>query len=352
MTLTRRDALLAAGALSMSAPFAAADPQKPLTRIAFGSCARQTKPQPIWEAILAKQPELFVFLGDNIYADTESEAEMAKAYAALGAQPGFQALKATTPIRAMWDDHDYGANDSGADYPMKAASRMQFCDFWGEPAESPRRTQEGGVYGAYLFGPPGQRVQLILPDLRWNKTPVKPPGGFFHVATKYIAGFLSRGAVAGAYRPVTDETATMLGAAQWAWLEAQFEVPADLRILGSSLQALSRGTGWEAWDMFPHEQQRLEALIGTAGNVVIVSGDVHYAELTKAERAGAPPLWELTTSGLTEVWPNLPPNDRRHGAWRGRNFGLVEIDWAKREVILSACDEAGRVQLAEAVPFG
>jgi alkaline phosphatase D len=352
MTFPTRRAVLATTAAALAAGPALADPATPLTRLCFGSCARETKDQPIWNAILAKQPELFVFLGDNIYADTTDPEVMARKYAALAAKPGFQKLKASTPIRAMWDDHDYGANDSGADYAMKDEARRQFCDFWSEAPDSPRRTQEGGVYAAYLFGPPGQRVQLILPDLRWNKTPVTPPGGFFAVATKYLAAKITGRGARGAYRPVVDPAATMLGAAQWAWLERQFQEPADLRIIGSSLQALSRGTGWEAWDLFPHEQQRLEALIGQAGNVVLLSGDVHYAELTRAERPGAPPLWELTSSGLTEVWPNLPPNDRRVATYRGRNFGLVEIDWAARSVALSACDEQGAVKLSQAVGFG
>ena len=357
MTQPTRRAILAASASAASAAtfaagFAGADPAQPLTRFCFGSCARETKDQPIWDAVLAKQPELFVFLGDNVYADTTDPQVMAKAYAALAAKPGFQKLKATTPIRAMWDDHDYGANDSGSDYAMKDEARRQFCDFWGEPADSPRRAQAGGIYVSYLFGPLGQRVQLILPDLRWNKTPVTPPGGFFAVATKYLAAKITGRGARGAYRPVTDPAATMLGAVQWAWLERQFQEPADLRIVGSSLQALSRGTGWEGWDMFPHEQQRLEALIGQAGNVVLLSGDVHYAELTRAERPGAPPLWELTSSGLTEVWPNLPPNDRRVSTYRGRNFGLVEINWPARSVTLSACDEQGAVKLSQAVGFG
>ena len=52
-------------------PLSAAEP---VTRIALGSCADQDRPQPIWEAIVAQQPQLFLFLGDNVYADTEDMA--------------------------------------------------------------------------------------------------------------------------------------------------------------------------------------------------------------------------------------------------------------------------------------
>jgi alkaline phosphatase D len=59
--------------LALSAAMAAvarAD-DEPLSRIAFGSCANQDHPQPVWDAIVVTQPELFLFLGDNVYADTE-----------------------------------------------------------------------------------------------------------------------------------------------------------------------------------------------------------------------------------------------------------------------------------------
>ena len=48
----------------------AAENYKP-TVIAFGACAHENKPQPIWDAIVNAKPDLFIFAGDNIYADTE-----------------------------------------------------------------------------------------------------------------------------------------------------------------------------------------------------------------------------------------------------------------------------------------
>jgi alkaline phosphatase D len=354
--ITRRDALvqMGAGALAFSAPaFAQSAQDKPLWRIAFGSCARQNKDQPIWDSINAQKPDLFVFLGDNIYADTTDPEEMREKYAALAAKPGFQRLRATTPIVATWDDHDYGANDSGAAYEMKDESRRQFCDFWDEPADSARRTQEGGIFTARMFGPEGRRVQVILPDLRWNRQPENSRPGFFSLARQYLKGQVMRGrAIGGPYGTVDDpEAVKMLGAAQWRWLEDQLKAPADLRIIGSSLQVLSQGTGWEAWDQFPAEQARIERLIGEARNVVLISGDVHYGELSKLERANSAPLYELTSSGLTEVWATLPPNTRRVDAYRGRNFGVIDIDWDAQQVRLQVRDETGAERIAQSVAF-
>src|SRR5271168_4488725 len=117
----------------------AASPTEPIRRIAFGSCATQERPQPIWKSILAAQPQLLLLLGDNIYADTKNMDVMRAKYAKLAAMPGFDTLRKTCPILATWDDHDLGANDAGSDYPMKDESQRIFLDFFGERADSPRR---------------------------------------------------------------------------------------------------------------------------------------------------------------------------------------------------------------------
>lgn len=138
---------------------------EPLTRIALGSCARQNLEQPIWDPIVAAKPDLFLFLGDNIYGDSKDIQVLRSKYAQLAAKPGYQRLKATCPILATWDDHDYGADDAGAEYPLKVESQKLFLDFFDEPVDSPRRQREG-IYDAKVFGPSGQRVQILLLDTR------------------------------------------------------------------------------------------------------------------------------------------------------------------------------------------
>lgn len=157
----------------------------PLSRIAFGSCANQDKPQPIWEAVVETKPQVFLFLGDNIYADTQDMTVMSAKYDLLGKQPGYQKLQKTCPILATWDDHDYGANDAGAEYPKKKESQQVFLDFFGVGKDDPRRTREG-VYHAQIFGPQGKRVQIILLDARYFRSPLKKgfqpgePGEGYH----------------------------------------------------------------------------------------------------------------------------------------------------------------------------
>ena len=144
--------LLAALLLAVSGSVSA-DETTVLSRIAFGSCARQDKPQPIWDTIVSAKPDLYLALGDNIYGDTQNMAVMKQKYDQLAAVPGFQRLKKACPILATWDDHDFGVNDGGADFPKKVESQQLFLDFWGFAKDSRRRAQKG-VYSSALFGPP------------------------------------------------------------------------------------------------------------------------------------------------------------------------------------------------------
>ena len=219
----------------------------PLSRLAFGSCATQERPQPIWNAILASRPQLLLLLGDNIYADTKDMDVMRRKYAKLAAIPGFQAVRQACPILATWDDHDLGANDAGSDYPMKEESQQVFLDFFGDPADSPRRKRPG-VYDAHLFGPEGKRVQVIMLDTRYfRSSPLKrnqvPVTG------------------QGPYIPNSDPNTTILGEDQWTWLAEQLKVPAEIHLLVSSIQVVAEDHGWEKWMNFPHERERLFRLI-------------------------------------------------------------------------------------------
>ena len=352
-----RDAARAADARG-AAPLGPADPHaaasRTLTRIAFGSCAKQDKEQPIWDAVLAAKPDLFVFLGDNVYGDTRDVAVLRAAYAQLAAQPGFRRLRETTPIVATWDDHDYGENDAGAEYPMREESRQVFLEFWREPAESARRGRDG-VYAGYVFGPAGRRVQVILPDLRYNRTPILKldlGGRDYEQWAKALAD--AGQFVPGPYVRNPAHDATMLGERQWRWLEGELARPAEVRILASSLQVLADLPGWEAWINYARDHQWLVDAIRTqrADGLVCISGDTHYGELTKLDVNVPYPLWDATSSGLTEVWPVVPPNANRVGeVLREANFGLIEIDWSRRAAVLDVTvrDGAGAVRLRQVV---
>ena len=333
--------------LALASPVSAAD--KPLKRIAFGSCAKQDKPQPIWHAIVDGQPELFLFIGDNIYADTEDMDVMRAKYKLLGEKPGYKRLKKTCRILATWDDHDFGVNDGGREYPKKKESQKVFLDFFEEPADSPRRKREG-VYYAETFGPAGKRVQIILLDTRYFRSPLKTGGK---------DGEIGEG-LRGPYPPDDDPKKTFLGKTQWKWLEAQLRKPAKLRIIASSIQVVAADHHWEGWGTFPRERKRLFDLIGKtkAEGVIIVSGDRHKAEISRIENTAAGyPLYDVTSSSLNQPSGNFTKTGVRFGNELNRhrvglmyfetNFGTIHVDWKKPDPVIrmQVRDEKGNVVL-------
>jgi len=292
-----------------------------LTTIAFGSCAYQDEPQPIWRTIARHDPDLFLFIGDNVYGDLvkrnrATAKDLRAAYATLGQHEDFTAFRAAVPMLATWDDHDYGLNDAGAELPFKQEAQQAFHDFFATPADDPRREREG-IYHAVTFGPEGKRVQVILLDTRYFRSPLR------------------RGRMHGKRAWVPDDSPdkTLLGEAQWAWLETPLREPAEVRLVVSSIQVVDEEHRFEKWANLPRQRKRLFDLIAEteARGVVFLSGDRHLTELSIDADAGPYPMVDLTSSGLTQGNEGEvdEPNRHRVGkAIRKTNFGLVHIDWA------------------------
>lgn len=336
--------------VSMLVSARAADEQTPPSRIVFGSCCKQDKPAPIWDAIVAEKPELFLMIGDNIYGDSQDMAVLKAKWDMLGAVPGFMKLKQTCPVLATWDDHDYGADDAGADYPKKKESQQLFLDAFGIAADAPLRRQEG-IYTSHEYGPPGRRVQVILLDTRYHRSPLKKSG-----RKKGDPGFL------GPYTRNTDPGATILGEAQWTWFEAQLRRPAQVRIIASSIQVLPNQHYWEKWGHFPQERVRFMQAIrdARAAGAIVISGDRHSAEISRNDRLVGYSLFEVTSSSLNApAQPKEEPNRDRVGGLHGQeNFGVISIDWSQPDpvITLDLRDVAGKpiesqkVRLSELTP--
>jgi len=309
--------------------------QLPL-RIAFGSCADQERPQPILMETLQRDPDLFIYLGDNIYGDTEDMALLAGKYSSLAARPEFDALRRHCPTLAIWDDHDYGANDAGSEYPRREQSRQVFLDFWREPLDSPRRAHEG-IYHAERFEADGRLLQVILLDTRSFRDPLlsngeSPPPPFKNQ-----------------YRPNPDRDAALLGEGQWEWLDARLREPADLRIIATSIQFGHSYNGWESWTLIPAERRRMVQLIRdtSANGVVFISGDVHWGEINRQQAAGLYPLHDVTASGINQDWDTIEPSSRRVGpAVAEHNVGWIEVDWEQEDpaIRLMSMDLTGAIR--------
>lgn len=331
-----------------------------VTRIAFGSCANQSAPQPIWNAIIKFDPQVFIWLGDNIYGDIRlpnklfgkernigpwkntprfvpaTEQEMKSKYEKAKSNPGYSRLRQNTKVIGTWDDHDYGLNDAGKEFGGKVTNQRLLLDFLDEPQDSPRRKQ-AGVYASYTFGPTGRQIKVILLDTRYHRDPLRSDG-------------------------------SILGSSQWKWLETElYGSSTAITIIGSSVQVisnLSATTGpffyMESWGRFPKERDRLFKLLADSkrSGVFFISGDVHFGEITRYDCATGYPLYDVTASGITQAVEKVVPmplhflvrflawltpatlrvmdgNCRRKSCTYGMpNFGAVEIDWDATPVTL------------------
>ncbi len=322
---------LAAGKPISMAHAEAPPPSGPVQRIAFGSCAMQWLEQPIWNSAIASQPDLYLFLGDAIYGDfdgkkpfTPTGESLLRDWGKLEAQPGFKTLRKRTPVMATWDNHDYGSHDGGAEFELRELSKKIFLDFFGEP-EGTLRRQRDGIYDAKIFGPEGRRVQVILLDNRWNRGPLIPDTRSEQERKALgISGSMG-------HSPNHDPSVTLLGESQWQWLEAELRKSAELRLIGSGTQIVNDSKGMQEWGNFPRERKRLFDLIARTGakGVVLLSGNVHYTEVSKTGE-GPYPLYDFTSSGLTHnsvAYAEYNNPYRVAGPYAKNNFGLVEIDW-------------------------
>lgn len=278
--------------------------------IAFGSCNRQNLPQPMWDIIAQDQPDLWIWLGDNIYGDTNDMAVLKAKYDLQLNHEVYKKFAAKIPVVGIWDDHDFGRNDAGKNYPFKKQSQQLALDFLQEPANSPRRKQEG-IYTAYEYRLNKKKVKVILLDNRYHQDSLQKDKD-------------------QAYIP--NQKGDILGEAQWQWLENQLRTStADVHLIGSGIQFIPEQHPYEKWANFPAARQRLFDLLARtkAKSVVLISGDRHIGEFSKIDITGLNyPIYEITSSGLTHTSINntSEPNQYRVGPLvNQKHYGLFQF---------------------------
>ncbi len=179
------------------------------------------------------------------------------------------------------------------------------------------------------FGEPGQRLQIILLDTR-----------------SYVTPWLESG-VEGQFKKNWNPRSTVLGAAQWRWLEAELRKEAEFRVIVSPLQVAANTWPGARWGLFPLERQRLFDTIrdAKAQKVLIVSGNRGFGAIGKVDLVkGYGPLYDLTVgpfNGQTAV-----REDDFHyvgDAAAAPNFGLLEWDWSRKTLKIQLRGESGRV---------
>ena len=292
----------------------------PITQIAFGSCNRTDKPQPMWAPILASRPQVWIWTGDIVYGDTENMNIMRAKYDVQKRNPDYQRLLSQCRVIGIWDDHDYGLNNGGREFRQKAGSQQALLDFLDTPPDSPRRLQKG-AYASHTFGPAGKQIKVILLDARYHR------------------GSKGRGKI--------------LGRAQWRWLENELrDSRASLHLIVSGIQVIPMDHKYEKWANFPAARERLIQIIAklkTPG-VIFLSGDRHFAEISMApDTAAGYPIYDVTSSGLTHSYLEYEgePNRYRVGdMFTDLNFGMIEIDWDAKPVSvdLQIRDKANKIR--------
>ncbi len=276
-------------------------------RIAFGSCARhQVDPvQPIFASIAAAEPDLFFWLGDNIYADSAVDWVFAEDYRRQRAIPSTWPLMRSDPQLAIWDDHDFGLNNSDSTNPVREASLAAFRNYWANPAYG--LPDCPGVFFDGSYG----GVDFFMLDGRYYRTPASEPDG----PQKHF-----------------------LGTRQNEWLRDK------LRTSTAPFKLLACGSGWsiedgptgDTWAACLAERDALFDFIRDEEieGVILVSGDTHFGEVNCIPRSeqGGYDLYEFVSSPLAQLTGTSflmqePEVRIRQPFFRSVNFGLLDFEW-------------------------
>jgi len=298
-------------------------------KLTFGSCNAILghEQNEIFNRIAEVKSDVWIWLGDVVYLDIEGfppkfqfpgEARAREKFNINKNDRNYKNLRDSTPVIGVWDDHDYGKDNSGKTFPFKNLSRELWLDFIDEPKDSLRRTRKGGIYESYYLGDPS-KVKIILVDGRFSRDD---------------------------YSLMKSDEIDLLGAEQWEWLENELkENQAEYVVIGSGVQVFPDDRLLpETW--YKQSREKLLRLIRRykVSGVILLSGDVHYAEIMKypcKQKVGYE-LYEFTSSGLTHhasshvpivagLFSQLFPktyNDVEDKYFE-RNFGVVEFSFGE-----------------------
>lgn len=293
-----------------------ADNQLKINTIAFGSCNNQDLNQPLWQEIHKNKPQIWLWLGDNIYGDSNDMKILKAKYTKQTQNPDYQTFIKNTKVFGIWDDHDYGKNDAGNDYAKREESQQLMLDFLGVAQDAPLRKRRG-AYSSVLLGKAGERIKIIFLDARYFRDKIYKGKNGYEI----------------------NKEGTILGEKQWQWLESQLaDNEANVHILACGIQMISAEHKYEKWANFPHERQKLFDLLQKyqVKNPIFLSGDRHIGEISQLKFTNHS-IFEVTSSGLTHAWEDFTGEPNRYRISRvinQLNFGLLHFDWSKKQVSL------------------
>ena len=271
-------------------------------KIGLGSCLDQDYPQPIWQSIKKEDLNYFIFLGDNVYGDTRygSLRKMKSAY---------DKQKKVLPdflndisILSIWDDHDFGINDGGADYRFKRRAQELYLDFWEITKDDDRSNREGIYFSKneIFFD---KKFKFIFLDTRFFRSKLKGK------KSNYIENI--------------EPDATILGNAQWTWLENELKSDFDFLLIFSSIQIIAKDHRFEKWSNFPNERAKLFELLEQFNDkTILFSGDRHRAGIYRKNG-----IIEVTSSSMNKPGSSFNETDSYliGKTYPQENYGVIEI---------------------------
>ena len=271
-------------------------------KIGLGSCLDQDYPQPIWQSIKKEDLNYFIFLGDNVYGDTRygSLRKMKSAY---------DKQKKVLPdflndisIFSIWDDHDFGINDGGADYRFKRRAQELYLDFWEITKDDDRSNREGIYFSKneIFFD---KKFKFIFLDTRFFRSKLKGK------KSNYIENI--------------EPDATILGNAQWTWLENELKSDFDFLFIFSSIQIIAKDHRFEKWSNFPNERAKLFKLLEQFNDkTILFSGDRHRAGIYRKNG-----IIEVTSSSMNKPGSSFSETDSYliGKTYPQENYGVLEI---------------------------
>ena len=298
---------------------------------ALGSCLHQDEPQPIWNAIQEENLDGFIFLGDNVYGDSPSYKleKMARSYNKQ--KNNFPSWLNEIEILKIWDDHDYGKNDGGSEYQLREEAQDLFLEFWNIPANDIRHSRDGIYFDLFkIFD--DLNIHIIGLDTRYFRSELKTE----------LIGLKKH------YKENISKDATVLGQAQWKWLEDLFQQDADLVILLTSIQLLATEHRFEKWSNFPLERNKLLNMIQSSGKqVVVISGDRHRGGIYKFEN-----LYELTASSMNKPVKGYETDSLLIGkTYPQENYGIISVNSKTAEITLKLKDKKGVLLESASIPL-
>jgi alkaline phosphatase D len=316
-------------------------------KVAFASCMNPIRVplQPIWTQVAIFRPDALLLIGDNNYMPMRPEAydapestvayAMARYHRYLRDVPGLRSVLATTPTYAIWDDHDYGPNDSDRTFRWRDLTFDLFKKYWPNPSAGTPET--AGIFYSFKISD----VEFFMLDDRYHRDPNNAP-----------------------------DRSTMLGTGQLSWLREQLKAStATFKVIvnGHTMSIDRRGTG-EYWGNFGNERQNFLEWMFSEGidGVFFISGDWHVGSLSRVDFSPGEgyPLYELISSNAgvrsVEADDHQYSYNRQTGGHNRRfdgpiindiqdyNFGLLEFSGGEgnRTVTLKIIDHRGEVRVA------